>query len=327
MTSGTALRFEPLENGLDYLVSAANLLAGQANARDLKYAILHLAAGIEVLLKARLQREHWTLILANVDSATPAKYESGEFQSISSETALRRLRDIAGIQIGDADFARVRAILEKRNRLQHHGLIDSTEAVSSVAAQALDFLLTFVDRDLVHGATAESWQVMNASLDEVRAKLSNIKAFVRVRLDSISEHLDVASVLLQCPACRQDAFALGEEPYCLFCLRRGDPEEVAEAYVEAILDQSHYLAVKEGGEWPVYECPECLHDALVRGAISRRKTALSASSAAQWACFSCGQTWLLRELDFCTRCGKPMRSTLGELTVCQVCLDDVMRRE
>jgi hypothetical protein len=327
MSNGTSIRFEPLENGLDYLVSAANLLAGQPKAQDLKYGILHLAAGIEVLLKARLQREHWTLILAKVDEATPAKYKSGDFISISAETALRRLRDVVGVEIGDDDIACVTAILKKRNRLLHHGLVDSTEAVASVAARALDFLLSYIDRHLIQGATPESRQVINASLAEVRDKLSDIKAFVRVRLDSISGQLDLASAILQCPVCAQETFALGDEPHCLFCLRRGDPKELAETYVETVLDESHYVAVKDAGEWPVYECPECGGDTLVRGAIVRSKAAPGASATTQWACFRCGQTWLVDELDFCTRCGRPATKAVDELTVCQACVEDFMRRE
>jgi RNase P subunit RPR2 len=327
MSNGTVFRFDALENGLDYLVSAANHLAGQPSARDLKYGILHLAAGIEVLLKARLQREHWTLILTDMDGASPVKYASGDFQSISADKALRRLRDIARIPISDDDFARVGAIIDKRNRLQHHGLVDSTQAVSSVAARALDFLLTYVDRDLLEGATAESRQLISAHVGAVQEKLADIKAFVKVRLDSISEQLAAASVILQCPICQQDTFALGDEPRCLFCLRRGHPQELAETYVETFLHLSHYLAVKEGGEWPVYQCPTCEEDTLVRGATARRTTASSESSATRWACFGCGDTWPAGELDFCARCGRPKRAGAGEMVVCHQCFDEVSRRD
>jgi hypothetical protein len=59
------LAFSPLENGLDYLQSVVDGLAGDPTKRDLKYAVLHLSAGIEVLAKYRLHREHWTLVSAS----------------------------------------------------------------------------------------------------------------------------------------------------------------------------------------------------------------------------------------------------------------------
>ncbi len=82
MTKGrSTLKFGPLENGLDYMTSVVDLLAGNPTERDLKYAVLHLSAGIEVLLKARLAQEHWTLVLDNVDQASKLQYERGDFTS------------------------------------------------------------------------------------------------------------------------------------------------------------------------------------------------------------------------------------------------------
>jgi hypothetical protein len=59
------IKFPPVENGLDYLKSAAEHLRDEPTARDLKYAVLHLHSAVEVLLKVRLMREHWSLIFSN----------------------------------------------------------------------------------------------------------------------------------------------------------------------------------------------------------------------------------------------------------------------
>ncbi|MDJ0466041.1 hypothetical protein [Streptomyces sp. H27-C3] len=57
-----AVDFPPMQNGIDDLLSATTYLThgDPPEPRDLKYAILHLQAAVEVLLKARLQREHWS---------------------------------------------------------------------------------------------------------------------------------------------------------------------------------------------------------------------------------------------------------------------------
>ena len=50
------LDFPPIRNGVDYLVSVVNSLHGDSEVgpREVKYAVLHLQAAAEVLLKARL---------------------------------------------------------------------------------------------------------------------------------------------------------------------------------------------------------------------------------------------------------------------------------
>src|SRR6266568_2543373 len=76
------LQLSLLGNALDYLENAVNRAAHVASRLDdpgttprrehrrWKYAVLHLEAGVELLLKARLSREHWSLVFADVDKAT-----------------------------------------------------------------------------------------------------------------------------------------------------------------------------------------------------------------------------------------------------------------
>ena len=55
------ITFGLLDNALDYLDQAAEH-ARKDTPRDWKYALLHLASGVELLLKAKLQEEHWSLV-------------------------------------------------------------------------------------------------------------------------------------------------------------------------------------------------------------------------------------------------------------------------
>ena len=67
MPAEERIRLHLLENAFDYLLSAAEY-ASLKSPRSWKYAILHLVAGIELLLKARLQQEHWSLLFQRVES-------------------------------------------------------------------------------------------------------------------------------------------------------------------------------------------------------------------------------------------------------------------
>ena len=72
-----SIEFPPVRNGLDYLESAIKHLRGHPSARDLKYAVLHLQAAVEVLLKVRLIREHWALVFRYPDKASRGAFSSG----------------------------------------------------------------------------------------------------------------------------------------------------------------------------------------------------------------------------------------------------------
>jgi hypothetical protein len=90
------LEFDLIQNALDYLRSAADYSI-KGDTRSLKYAVLHLDAAIELVLKARLAREHWSLIFENSDKASLQAMSSGDFVSVDIKSALNRLEGIAGV--------------------------------------------------------------------------------------------------------------------------------------------------------------------------------------------------------------------------------------
>ena len=51
--------------------------------RDLRYAALHLSTAIETILKARLAREHWVLVVSDVNPARSTSYHTGDSQSVT----------------------------------------------------------------------------------------------------------------------------------------------------------------------------------------------------------------------------------------------------
>ncbi|MDQ0687109.1 hypothetical protein QFZ56_006072 [Streptomyces achromogenes] len=90
------LHFPALVNGLDFLVSAVGSLSGddgQPGPRDMKYAVLHLQAAAETLLKARLEMHDPALVWTKVELFDQRKHEAGDFKSCGVKTAIERLRD------------------------------------------------------------------------------------------------------------------------------------------------------------------------------------------------------------------------------------------
>ncbi|WP_148001717.1 hypothetical protein [Streptomyces sp. adm13(2018)] len=307
--------FGPVENGLDYLLSVTEHLAGKPKPRDLKYAILHLAAATEVLFKARLQQEHWSLVFENPRDATRSRFEAADFISCGSEEALDRLEKIAGLDITQTgstkgDLAR---LIKWRNALQHYGLIAVqvdgkgtqavyAHAVEKLAANLLAFLIPFVREHLrpkvIHRKPGE-WN-FDAEIAKVTAGLANIEKYLEFRWAKLLPELEpLKDSTVTCPLCKQPALVVDGNSDCRFCetqVRRSD--HIALEYVSEIQGLDLHTHYKDGGEDLVLECPDCGVDALVTDVefVSGRTIA--------FLCFACASEF--EELDFCTSCSKPI---------------------
>ena len=100
----STLAYSLLQNGLDYILSALENLRGESpTERQLKYAVIHLSAGVDLILKERLRLEHGSLIFADSDKATKERFESGNFVSVGFPQLVNRLSSICGVEFDDKD--------------------------------------------------------------------------------------------------------------------------------------------------------------------------------------------------------------------------------
>ena len=90
-----------------------------------KYSILHFAIAVEILLKARLAIEHWSLVVQK--NANKTNYLKGDFKSVNLDEAVKRLRDIVGEHVSEAEHQSFKKIAAHRNKVIHfyHGEINS----------------------------------------------------------------------------------------------------------------------------------------------------------------------------------------------------------
>jgi hypothetical protein len=96
-----------LENGLDFVrsslehltaASATSTPDNESQKRHLKYALIHLCSGIELVFKQRLRQDDWQLVFQEQDRATEAAYQSGDFKSVYFNTAQDRLEEECGVE-------------------------------------------------------------------------------------------------------------------------------------------------------------------------------------------------------------------------------------
>ncbi|MFF6833404.1 hypothetical protein ACFY84_16235 [Streptomyces sp. NPDC012438] len=291
--------FRPLRNGLDYLDDVVDRLTpapdgSPVDARDLKYAILHLQAGAEVLLKARLELEHWTLVVQDAlpktkqgTGVTHTQFKLGRFKTIGLGETIDRLKQVADIDLEEHRQA-LEDLSETRNALQHYGLDQTAEAIQGQAAKVLGFLLWFIDEELYVTLDPQEQETFNS----IRNRLSALTDFVAKRMADLAWELDpLASSTVVCPYCQLPALVTGTPDIaCRFCfVRLFSPEHAALRYVVKQGDS-------RGISGPIL-CPRCDYAAVVANigtaADPEAKVAL---------CFECGQ--IIDTADCAGGCGK-----------------------
>src|SRR5713226_3157429 len=56
-----------------------------------KYSVIHFCAAIEIFLKAKLMREHWSLIDEEPQKANITRFLNGDFKSVGIDATINRL--------------------------------------------------------------------------------------------------------------------------------------------------------------------------------------------------------------------------------------------
>jgi hypothetical protein len=107
------LQFELLENGLDFIASGLNYIVRATTKGDLKYGVLHLASGIELVLKERRRQEDWSLVFKDIDDADEERYKAGDFRSVDHQECLKRLEEECGIEISRENKGKLSALITK----------------------------------------------------------------------------------------------------------------------------------------------------------------------------------------------------------------------
>jgi hypothetical protein len=101
-------------NAFDFLTQAV----GEFEASP-KYSVIDFGAAIEMLLKAKLLLEHWSLVVAKPQEASRVRFEAGDFISVSLSETRMRLKEIARVEISDLAFKSFEALSKHRNKMIH----------------------------------------------------------------------------------------------------------------------------------------------------------------------------------------------------------------
>jgi len=235
-----ALVFDALvENGLRFIEAAASELASEPT-----FSVAHFATGLELLLKARLFAEHWTLIAANPHGFNWSAVQSGDVYTIQASDICAAVATVAGTSLNHEQevFARV---FRHRNQVLHFvppTNLSAVEAEQCLAWYRLHHLLTVRWRDV--------FLKFAARIQTVESSLRAHRPYLKARYDVLQPKLSglsAAGALAECPSCNFMSAEL-ERPI----------RTIAKFTCEVCGADGHLAEFSCGNRHPLYELPaEC----------------------------------------------------------------------
>jgi len=202
-----AIRFDLLTNARDSLRRAISLLTWDEDHTEhatLKHAITNAAHAIELLLKERLRRENPAFVWQNVD-----KFPNLDAQTVTTQTAMSRLKVVCGINFDEADVKTVTALRNTRNAIEHYEWNATESEARVIVGKALSFAFGFSEEHLGIDLSQDfkrddTWRLLIEQAEAFTAAHSD-----RVKSKAPNTYLDICSV------CGQETVpALGS---CLLC--------------------------------------------------------------------------------------------------------------
>lgn len=220
-----------LVGSLDFIVSAAEF-ASSDETRNWKYATLHLWTGMELLLKARLAREHWSLLFSNVDRADHSKLSDGNFKSVDSDQAVIRLKQVCGVEIDPHDWRFLKGLRNLSNLTKHYFVEASPLQLKSILSRCMNIAITFCETQRMSDESKE----IQDRLYLINRLMQEFDEFVDERLEWLASHHKLESHM-ECMRCWQETCTMDDSGVtCHFCGTVIDSETLSEWWADMVDD-------------------------------------------------------------------------------------------
>jgi hypothetical protein len=220
------LSFTLIENSFCFLESAIKY-SKEKERRDWKYAILNLANALELMMKAVLEKEHWSLVFESIDSASREKIIKGNFQSVNFETSINRLENIVNFKLSASDLKYLKKIRDIRNKITHFSFEINIEETKSIVARGLGVFIKLYKK-------IDTYKNADDILHFINSELIEFEKYVKLRLAEIKDDLRASKRpdknFYSCPSCLQNTIIINtnfDELFCKFCGAKFSYNDVA----------------------------------------------------------------------------------------------------
>lgn len=210
-----------VNNGILFLNSSVNNLTTSP-----KSALIDLYTAIELFFKARLMKEHWSLIISKPDLADKQEFENGNFHSVYLEQAYNRIKNICGDKIKKEAIDNFKSLGAHRNQIVHfaHTGFSGKETDVVIEHWASWFYL--------HELLTNNWSYIfkdsQDSINHINEKVKLNHKFLIAKFALIKEKIDIerkkGNRIVECTSCHLESAKVvksygwgGEDIECLVC--------------------------------------------------------------------------------------------------------------
>jgi Zn ribbon nucleic-acid-binding protein len=262
-----------LDNGIDYIYEAVKTIFREKfNLRNnsnhsWKYSVLHLYSGIELLLKEKLKRQHWSLIFQDINVASSIKLENGDFVSVSHEDLIKRLQNISGITLNDKPIQKLRSL---RNKFEHFEINISLSECQDTVAAALDEIIKFWEKHLKPISVEQK-----KKFKEIKLIATKLEVYKKHRLNKFKQAISgivesKKGLIILCPNCSSLSFAVFKDDEkkakCFVCGKEYTKHDYLKKIRKREEDNKNYSFLP----WELYDttCSFCQQETRIRLVMS-----------------------------------------------------------
>ncbi len=237
-----------------------------------KFSTVHFAIAIELFLKARLMREHWSLLLDKPDQADKAAFFRGDARTVSSDQTIDRLRKIAMVSIPQDSRDIFSKIVKHRNKMVHFAHAgeadaDAPDGQSTIAGeQCAGWLALRTLRGEWH-----EFKRFKKDISRIGRKMEGHRTYLQRVFESkvteLQKHRMAGLRVNLCPSCRFESAKVEaptgaiSEVLCVVCRYRG-----LEVTVNCRNEDCNEAIRFTSYDGPPSECPAC-HEELSKDEV------------------------------------------------------------
>lgn len=200
-------------NALDFLSRSIEDLR-----QSPKYSVIHFYAAVELFLKARLLKEHWSLVVTSRQDADWEKFIAGDFVSVSLKEAANRLEKVVRSGISKSTLEAFQSVGNHRNKLVHffhvaHSASENGGLRTEVAKEQLN--AWYLLNQLLTGPWKDVFDDWMTQISEIDTKLRDHRKYLQVIFDHLRPRIQ---------AREREGFSFDFCPSCRFKAQERNPE-------------------------------------------------------------------------------------------------------
>ncbi len=312
---------EIIESALEFIEHSCNIYNNDdlEQQTKLKHSTIELAAGIELLLKARLCQEHWSLIISNIDKYKEDDWDNGKFVSVGIEQSIERFKQILNMPIYKEAKNAILKLAQLRNKYVHFISRESKEYVTAIQLKAWHYILSLCEEKYIKFSYAQQKKIEN-----IKQKMLQHSEFLDARYEELKEEIEESVYpIITCPFCNKMALRVEDDVKCFIC---GGEFTTPTDYAEAIALNNHGYNTetaycRECEEKTCIPVPEELREAAIEFLICRLNIRYEPGMDFEPCyCISCGAIYDQQEIMHCNSCGSAYFSDY-DFSLCPECLE------